>query len=53
VLDIDDVIEGQYAENEIRKDFTPSERVAIAKAIEEQIGNRRGTAHGSTTQGGR
>jgi ParB-like chromosome segregation protein Spo0J len=42
VLDIDDVIEGQYAENEIRKDFTPSERVAIAKAIEEQIGNRRG-----------
>jgi hypothetical protein len=42
VLDIDDVVEGQYAENEIRKDFTPSERVAIARAIEEQIGNRRG-----------
>lgn len=31
-----------YAENEVRKDFTPSERVAIAKAIERQIGNRRG-----------
>jgi ParB-like chromosome segregation protein Spo0J len=42
VLDIDDVIDGQFAENEIRKDFTPSERVAIAKAIEEQIGDRRG-----------
>src|SRR5262249_2742658 len=29
-------------ENEIRKDFSPSERVAIAKAIERQIGNRQG-----------
>lgn len=32
----------EHAENEVRKDFTPSERVAIAKAIEEEIGNRRG-----------
>ena len=33
---------GEYAENEIRKDFTPSERVAIATTIEKQIGNRHG-----------
>jgi hypothetical protein len=26
----------------LRKDFTPTERVAIAKAIEEEIGNRQG-----------
>ena len=29
-------------ENEVRKDFTPSERVAIGKAIEELLGNRQG-----------
>ncbi len=28
-------------ENEVRKDFTPSERVAIGKAIEENLGDRR------------
>lgn len=32
----------EHAENEIRKDFTPSERVAIGRAMEESIGNRRG-----------
>lgn len=29
-------------ENEVRKDFTPSEKVAIAEAIEEAMGNRQG-----------
>lgn len=33
---------GEYAENEVRKDFTQSERVAIAKAIESELGERRG-----------
>jgi ParB family chromosome partitioning protein len=33
---------GEYAENEIRKDFTPSERVAIGKALEAEVGDRRG-----------
>lgn len=33
---------GGIPENEIRKDFTASERVAIAKAVEEEIGNRQG-----------
>ena len=42
VLDLDSILAGQYAENEVRKDFTPSERVAIAKAIEAEIGNRSG-----------
>lgn len=32
----------EHAENEIRKDFTPSERVAIGRMIEAEIGNRRG-----------
>ncbi len=42
LVNVSSIIAGEYAENEIRKDFTPSERVAIAKAIERQIGNRRG-----------
>ncbi|MGH6916848.1 MAG: ParB/RepB/Spo0J family partition protein, partial [Geminicoccaceae bacterium] len=33
VVDIPSIIAGEYAENEIRKDFTPSERVALAEAI--------------------
>lgn len=42
IVDVSSILAGEYAENEVRKDFTPSERVAIAKAIEQQIGNRRG-----------
>lgn len=42
VLEVSSIVEGEYAENEIRKDFTASERVAIGKAIEAEIGNRRG-----------
>ncbi len=37
-----DALEAEHDENQIRKDFTISERVAIAKAIEERIGNRQG-----------
>jgi hypothetical protein len=36
------IIEGEYAENEMRKDFTKSERVAIAEALEREMGERRG-----------
>src|SRR5262249_24556058 len=32
----------EHDENEVRKDFTVSERVAITEAIREKIGNRRG-----------
>jgi hypothetical protein len=42
IVDVSSIIAGEYAENEVRKDFTPSERVAIAKEIERQIGKRRG-----------
>jgi len=39
---VSSILRGEFAENEVRKDFTPSERVAIAKAIEKQIGKRQG-----------
>ncbi len=42
IVDVTSILAGEYHENEVRKDFTPSERVAIARAIERQIGNRRG-----------
>ena len=42
IVDVSSIIAGEYAEIEIRKDFTPSERVAIGKAIERQIGKRQG-----------
>ncbi|GIW56251.1 MAG: hypothetical protein KatS3mg082_2655 [Nitrospiraceae bacterium] len=42
VLEVPSLLEGEYAENEIRKDFTPSERVAIGQAIEAEIGKRQG-----------
>ena len=42
VVDIPSIVDGEYAENEFRKDFTVSERVAIAKELEDGIGERRG-----------
>jgi ParB family chromosome partitioning protein len=42
VVQINSIIEGEYAENEMRKDFTKSERVAIAEALEREMGERRG-----------
>jgi ParB family chromosome partitioning protein len=42
VVHVSSVLAGEYAENEIRKDFTESERVAIATAIEAALGNRQG-----------
>lgn len=43
VIDMPSIVVGENAENEVRKDFTPSERVAIARAIANEIGDRRGT----------
>jgi ParB/RepB/Spo0J family partition protein len=34
VVDLDAIVRGEFAENALRKDFTPSEMVAIADAIE-------------------
>jgi hypothetical protein len=42
ILNVPSLLEAELAENELRKDFTPTERVAIARAIEEEIGNRQG-----------
>jgi DNA modification methylase len=42
IVDVSSILAGEYHENEIRKDFTPSERVAIAKALEKQLPNRNG-----------
>ena len=42
VVDVHSMVACEYAENELRKDFTPSERVAIAAALEAEIGNRQG-----------
>jgi ParB-like chromosome segregation protein Spo0J len=33
VVDLPSIVAGEYAENEIRKDFTPSERVALVEAF--------------------
>lgn len=54
IVHVPSMLLAEHAENEIRKDFTPSERVAIAKAIEDEIGNRRGqrTDLKSEEQGG-
>jgi hypothetical protein len=42
IVNVSSILAGEFHENEIRKNFTPSERVAIARAIERQVGNRRG-----------
>jgi hypothetical protein len=36
------ILAGEWAENEMRKQFTPTERLAIARAVEEALGNRQG-----------
>ncbi|MDG4574451.1 MAG: ParB/RepB/Spo0J family partition protein [Defluviicoccus sp.] len=43
IVDVPSIVAGEYAENEVRKDFTPSERVAIAEAIRAAMGDRRGS----------
>ena len=42
VVHVSSILAGEFAENEIRKDFTPSERAAIGKALEDTLGERRG-----------
>jgi ParB-like chromosome segregation protein Spo0J len=41
-IDPEDMLAAEHDENEVRKAFTPSERVAIAGAIEKLLGNRQG-----------
>jgi len=44
LIDIDNLLQIEFDENteDIRKDFTPSEKLAIVRAIEDQLGERRG-----------
>lgn len=42
IVNVPAIVLGEYAENEVRKDFTHSERVAIGEAVEECIGDRQG-----------
>ncbi len=41
-VNVTSILEGEYAENEVRKDFTRSEQVAIAASLEELLANRQG-----------
>lgn len=45
VIKMESVLHGEYAENEFRKDFTASERVAIGEAIEQELQGRNGVRH--------
>lgn len=42
IVNVTSIIEAERDENEVRKDFTPSERVAIAEAVKAELGNRQG-----------
>lgn len=50
VIDMPSIVVGESAENEVRKDFTVSERVAIAAAIREELGERRGRPSNENVQ---
>lgn len=42
IVRLESILTGEYVENELRKDFAPSERVEIAKAVSAELGNRQG-----------
>jgi ParB family chromosome partitioning protein len=42
VVNVTSILDGEHDENEVRKDFTPSERVAIAEAVRAALGERKG-----------
>lgn len=41
-VNLDSLIKGEFAENDCREDFRPSEKVAIGQAIEEELKQRHG-----------
>jgi ParB family transcriptional regulator, chromosome partitioning protein len=55
IVDLESIVQGELAENTIRKDFTPSEAVAIGKAIEplerEAADNRQSATQGNRQTG--
>ena len=42
VVDVTSIAAGEFAENELREDFTPSERVAILETINREAGRTPG-----------
>ena len=42
IVDLDSLVKGEHDENEMRKQFTPSERYAIAESVKKAIGDRQG-----------
>lgn len=42
VVNVSSIVTGEYHENEVRKDFTPSERVAIAETVAAAMPERQG-----------
>jgi ParB family chromosome partitioning protein len=42
IVDVPSIARGEWSENEVRKDFTVEERVAIADTIKLELGNRQG-----------
>ena len=54
VVDLKEILKGEFAENVVRKDFTPSEMVAIKRAIEpdiQKVAKERQKEHGGTAPG--
>ena len=47
VIDIDNPLKAENDENEVRKDFTPSEKIAIGRAIEKLLAGRQGNPTGA------
>ncbi|UBB15451.1 ParB/RepB/Spo0J family partition protein [Comamonas odontotermitis] len=52
-VNLDSLLKGELAENEFRKDFTPSERVAIGEAIEREFAQRHGGDRKTEDQAGK
>lgn len=42
IVDLPNIVVGEFVENELRKDFTPSERIEIARTLGIKIGDRQG-----------
>lgn len=54
VVDLDEIVRGEWSENANRKDFTPSELVAIKRALEPKLkaeAKERQREHGGTAPG--
>lgn len=43
IVEVTSILEGEFTENEMRQDFTPSERVATVPAMRERLGTRHGS----------